>query len=356
MAKILHTGDIHLDSAFVNLSDEDAKARRAGLRALFSELVDIANNEAVDALIIAGDLFDGYPIRPETADSLIRDLNRAKMPIFITPGNHDPYTSNSPYKTLTFPENVHIFSCRELTSVELEDCKLRIFGAAYTSEVYDERILDGFCVPQDDYTNILALHSNLYTDGYSPVSADEISASGADYVALAHIHKPTDILKAGSTHYAYCGCLEAKDFGEQYDSGFYIGEVTKGSVNMARKKISDISYKEITVNIEDYPDIIPALPHPVGRMHLRLTVTGESCDFNADSLFEKLSEKYSEVQITDRTISPRDLWEGIADEGLRGEFLRKMQAKLNQAESDNERKQILLAVKFGIDAIENRDV
>ncbi len=356
MAKILHTGDIHLDSAFINLPDEEAKLRRAGLRSLFSELVDIANREAVDAFIIAGDLFDAYPIRPETADSLIRDLSRAKMPILITPGNHDPYTANSPYKTLVFPKNVHIFSSEELTCIELEESNLRIFGAAYTSEVFDKRILDGFKVPDGDYVNILALHSNLYTDGYSPVSADEISASGADYIALAHIHKPTEILKAGNTHYAYCGCLEAKDFGEQYDSGFYIGEVSKGFVNMARRKISDISYHEITVNIEDNPDIISALPDSVGRMHLRITVTGEVTDFDADSLAEKLSAKYSEVQITDRTIPPRDLWEGISDEGLRGEFLRRMKAKLNQATSDDEEKQILLAVKFGIDAIENRDV
>ena len=87
MAKILHTGDIHLDSAFTGLSSDAAKQRRAGLRNLFAQIIDIANAEAVDALLLSGDIFDTYPIYPETEESFLLDLKRANMPVFITPGN-----------------------------------------------------------------------------------------------------------------------------------------------------------------------------------------------------------------------------------------------------------------------------
>ena len=356
MLKILHTGDIHLDCAFSSLSPDEARERRAESRELFSKVIDTANTENVDAIILAGDIFDAYPIRPETAEGFLRDLKRAKAPVFITPGNHDPYTPDSPYRTLVFPDNVHIFTEEALSFTELPEKQARIWGAAYGSEVYDGRILDGFSVPDDGYINILVLHSNLYTDGYSPVSADEIAASGADYVALAHVHKPTELLKAGRTHYAYCGCLEAHDFGECYDSGFYIVTIDNSSVTLNRRSVSDISYREMSLNLTDCADVENALPSPVGRVHLRLTLTGECATPDVDALYEKLSPKYAELQIIDKTVPPRNLWEGLGEDTLRGVFLTKMKTLLDESADEEEREKVLLAVRYGINAIENREM
>lgn len=356
MLKILHTGDIHLDSAFTSLSPEEARARRAESRELFSKVIDIANTESIDAIILAGDIFDTYPIRPETAESFLRDLKRAKMPVFITPGNHDPLTPDSPYRTLSFPDNVHIFTDEALSFVELPEKGVRIWGAAYSSEIYDGRILDGFSVPDDGNTDILALHSNLYTDGYSPVSADEIAQSGADYVALAHVHKPTELLKAGKTHYSYCGCLEAHDFGECYDSGFNIVTIENNNVTISRHSVSDVRYQETSVNLTDSINIENALPTPSGRVHLRLTLTGECETPDVDAIYDKLAPKYAELEITDRTVPPRNIWEGLGDDTLRGVFLAKMKALLDETSDEEEREKILLAVRYGINAIENREM
>ncbi len=356
MAKIIHTGDLHLDSPFRTLSSEDGRLRRQSLREVFSKIIDTANSEKVDVLIFAGDIFDAYPIRPETEASFLHDLKRAKCHVFITPGNHDPLTPSSPYATLDFPKNVHIFKSSSLSSVELPELSLRIFGAAYTSEIYDERVLSGFTVPDDELANIIILHSNLYTDGYSPVSTAEISASKADYIALAHVHKPTEILNADGVFYAYCGCPEARDFGECYDTAVYIGEVSKGYVSLSRRPVSDIRYREATVNISDDHSILNALPSPARREFLRLTITGEADALSVDEIHSLLSKTYEEVTITDRTSAPRNLWEGISDDGLRGLFLRKMKAALDKCSDDNDRKKIELACRLGIDAIENRDV
>ena len=355
MAKVLHTGDIHLDSPFSLLSQNEQKTRRASLRNLFSKIIDIANEENVDILLLSGDIFDVYPIHPETAESFMRDLNRAGMHIFICPGNHDPYTANSPYKTLSFPDKVHIFTSQKLKSVEIPELNVRVFGAAYTSELYDERILEGFSVPKDDFINIISLHSNLYGEGYSPVSVAEMEKTGADYIALAHVHKPTEVLKAGKTSYAYCGCLESRDFGESYESGFYIGEVKKGFVSLERRTISDIIYRELTLNVNECPDIVSGLPTPQKREYLRLTLTGESEPIDIEKLKADLSGKYALLDIRDNTTALRDLWQGLGEDSLRGVFLRKMTEKLNSCTDEREREKLLLATKLGVNAIENRD-
>lgn len=56
--KILHTGDIHLDSPFAGLSPDAARQRRSDLRAAFSDMIAFARQQAVDLVLIAGDLFD----------------------------------------------------------------------------------------------------------------------------------------------------------------------------------------------------------------------------------------------------------------------------------------------------------
>lgn len=356
MVKIIHTGDLHLDSAFTSLSPEDAKLRRADQRKLITKLIDIANVECADAIIIAGDLFDSYPIYSDTAKSVLSDFERAAMPIFITPGNHDPYTSDSPYNLLTFPENVHIFSSKELRYVELSEKKLRIYGAAYTSERYDERILKDFRVDDNKYINVLALHSNLNQEGYCPVSAEEISKSGADYVALAHIHKPTDLNFSGGTYYSYCGCPEPRDFGESYDCGFYIADIQKGKVSLRKEKLSDISYRNIAIDISKTSEIEKAIPSPDARLHLRLTLIGEGNTPDIDALYEKLSPVYSELIISDETTIPRDIWEALSENSLKGAFLRSVKERLSVCEDESERKKLLLAAEFGIAALENRDI
>ena len=356
MAKIIHTGDIHLDSPFASLPPAEAKLRRAEQRKLITRLVYVANLEAADAIIIAGDLFDAYPIYSETAASILSDFARARMPIFITPGNHDPYTADSPYKLLGFPENVHIFNSTALQYIELPEKNLRIYGAAYNSERYDSRILEGFRVDDGEYINILALHSNLNSEGYCPVSSDEIGKSGADYVALAHIHKPTELYLTRNTYYAYCGCPEPRDFGECYDCGFYIADIRKGKVSLRKEKLSDITFREISVDISKNREIEKALPSPVGREHLRLNLIGEDDSRDTDELYEKLAPYYAELIISDNTTKARDIWEAISENSLKGAFLRSVKERLSACDDESEKEKLLLAAKFGIAALENREL
>ena len=356
MVKIIHTGDLHLDSAFASLSHAEAKFRRASQRKLLTKLIDFANSECADAIIIAGDLFDSYPIYSDTASSVLSDFKRAEMPIFITPGNHDPYTSDSPYKLLEFPENVHIFNSTDLRYIELPEKKLRIYGAAYTTERYDERILKNFLIDDEEYINILALHSNLNSEGYSPISSEEIGKSGADYVALAHIHKPTELCISKHTHYAYCGCPEPRDFGECYDCGFFIVDIEKGSVSLRKEKLSDISYRDMQINIPKISEIEKAIPSPNRQMHLRLTFVGEGNIPDVDRLYGMLSPNFAELLIADETTDTRDIWEAISENSLKGAFLRSVKEKLSVCEDENERKKLLLAAEFGIAALENRDI
>lgn len=71
MAKILHTADFHLDSAFTALPEEKARLRRQEARQLTDRLVDYANDHGVELLLLAGDLFDSDQLYGQTAQELL---------------------------------------------------------------------------------------------------------------------------------------------------------------------------------------------------------------------------------------------------------------------------------------------
>ena len=93
--RFVHTADIHLDSPLRSLS-----LRNADLAALIGDstrqalvaIVDLCLEEQVDALIIAGDLYDGEQTSMKTARFLATQLARlsqAGIAVYKIRGNHD---------------------------------------------------------------------------------------------------------------------------------------------------------------------------------------------------------------------------------------------------------------------------
>src|SRR5437588_8804568 len=84
--RLLHTGDWHVGRTIRGRSrtEEFADALR--------EVVGIARQENVDALLLAGDLYDHRSPAPE-ADALVFEalvrLHEAGIPVVAIPGNHD---------------------------------------------------------------------------------------------------------------------------------------------------------------------------------------------------------------------------------------------------------------------------
>lgn len=107
--KIVHAADFHLDSAFGALSGEQARQRRRESRELLTRLANYVNQNGVDVVLLAGDLFDSDTTYRETLEALSDALGAMRARVFIAPGNHDPYSAKSPYATLAWPENVHVF-------------------------------------------------------------------------------------------------------------------------------------------------------------------------------------------------------------------------------------------------------
>ena len=110
MLTFLHAADFHLDAPFAALPPERAAQRRGEQRELLDRMAQLARDRQVDLVLLAGDLMDSEQTYAETAQALSRALAAIPAPVFIAPGNHDFWSEHSLYATMSWPENVHIFT------------------------------------------------------------------------------------------------------------------------------------------------------------------------------------------------------------------------------------------------------
>jgi exonuclease SbcD len=249
--RLLHTGDWHVGKSLRGRSraEEFADALR--------EVVGIARQEGVDAVLVAGDLYDHRSPAPEADaavfEALVR-LHEAEIPVVAIPGNHDSAVRLEALAKLLRPIGVAVVprvappadgGMVELRSRDGSEAALvacvpfvppRRFGNAAalfraTEEWFQSyadgmgRLLTAVTEPfREDRVNVLLAH--LFTDGAIPgggehqitigieyaVSPSRLPAT-ASYVALGHVHRPQAVRGAPSPT-RYAGSLLQLDFGE----------------------------------------------------------------------------------------------------------------------------------------------
>jgi DNA repair exonuclease SbcCD nuclease subunit len=197
MFKFLHAADIHLDSPLKGLeAHEDAPvaAIRGATRRAFDNLIDLAIEEEVAFVLIAGDLYDvdwkDYNTGLFFVDRMGR-LNRAGIRVFIVTGNHD--AAGQITRTMPLPGNTTRFSAGNPESVRLDDLGVIIHGRSYSSPSVKENLVLDYPRQEAGYFNIGLLHTSLngregHAD-YAPCAPDDLKSKGYDYWALGHVHQ-----------------------------------------------------------------------------------------------------------------------------------------------------------------------
>ena len=359
--RILHAADLHLDSAFAGLAEEKAALLRQESRDILRRMVDWANDHAVDVMLLSGDLFDSDRMYSQTARTLAQALARFRGRIFLSPGNHDFYAPGSGYDAVDWPENVHIFTSRRPQTVLLRSLNASVTGAAFTSA--DEwEPFDGASFSGGDASIRLGVLHGEVTRGeskYRAIPPAEIEKTNLTYLALGHVHRCAGVQRAGNTAYAYPGCLPGRGFDETGDKGFLYGEITPEKVELEFIPFAPRRYQSVTADITDRDPadaVRQALDPDCGQDICRGLLTGSRREnFSLSALTSELSGLCAALELTDETYPEEDVWARCGEDSLRGLFLQNLRARYDGADED-EKRQLLQAARFGLAALDNRDL
>ncbi|HEY8883726.1 MAG TPA: metallophosphoesterase, partial [Chloroflexota bacterium] len=167
----------------------------------------------VDALCVAGDLFERESATPAIGDALRATFARlADVPVLIAPGNHDYFTPGCLYDQVSWSTNVSIFREPALAPVVIADGT--VWGGAFRGPERLDSPIAGFQAPAAGL-HVGLIHGDLVdenaTSVYAPLRRREIAESSLAFAMLGHVH-------AGNVdeprRWAYPGSLEPLDTSE----------------------------------------------------------------------------------------------------------------------------------------------
>lgn len=320
------------------------RRRREELKDVFVAIIDLAAREAVQVLLIAGDLFEHTTATRgliKFIDQQFRRIPDAR--VFISPGNHDPYLPGSYYETYGWAPNVHVFG-PSVGRVDLPDLPVSVYGWGFGTWEVRTAPLRGLKVEDPSRINLVVVHGG--DEAYHPFQPADLALIGADYAALGHIHKEGVFLRKGGRAVArYSGSPEALSFGEPGEHGILLGTVDKtlgpqmAFVPMGRRRyISGDVDVAGAVSLEDLAEMIRQVDTPERRLEhcYRLTLTGQvDPDLTPDLplLMEQLAGDFYFLKLQDGTRPDFDLERLAQERSARGVFVQRLVA-LEARESD----------------------
>ena len=357
--RFVHFADLHLDSAFSNLSSKRdlGTIRRMDQREALKRIIEFIKENKINYLFISGDLYEQKTIRESTIEYLNKLFEKIpETQIFITPGNHDPLIKNSYYKIFDWAKNVKIFG-EKITKFENKECN--IYG--YGFESFEPKAVDLNKIEQlnKDKINIFITHANLdgntLYDNYNPIKTNQLNEIGFDYVALGHIHKPN--LESNKQVIVYPGSTCSLGFDELGKHGMVVGEITKNENSEVERNVQFIpldtkEFIKTDCKVDDYATIEDLVQH-INNMKLEsnklyeIVLTGGR-NFEIDKYrITKLINQDNIIKIKDNTKIRIDLNEIANEISLRGIFVKKMLAKKDNMDEQTFEK----AIEYGLESL-----
>ena len=228
--RFIHTADWHigLSPAPQRYGADFARKRRIELLETAETIVRFANENQVDLILCAGDLFHSSHVRLDELKSLNAILNKLETAKFIVAsGNHDPLLKNGNYDRISWSDKVLVApeGCSVMEFPEL-NCCIHTYG--WNENEQPMAVLDNWQPKKQAKYDILLLHADALANPskYLPITPNWLRNLPMDYIALGHIHQPLIIEK----HIRYAGSPEPQNIAETGDHGFWLCDLSENGL------------------------------------------------------------------------------------------------------------------------------
>lgn len=401
MVKLIHTADLHLDSAFRSrFTKEEAENRRQKQLMAWKELLSFAVEKKVQGILIAGDLFDSPVVSHGTMDFFLSTISEhPEISFFYLRGNHD--TENTFRYQENLPKNLFLFSERG-KKYRLND-RLLLAGVEYgTKDISfgeNEGATQGagqaaeqgvgqenahgaealskseseseeeskFLKLKEEDCNILLLHGALYqgtpkgeaVQGEEGIFLKNLEKLPLSYIALGHIHKGGEGKLNNGALWAYPGCLQGRGFDEEGERGFLYLKVEEEKKEIRKEfiPIKQGEFRILEIELLEDEGTLACLKKIEVEMEkagiakedsLRIILKGKK------GLEQERNLRYLQLQLQDSVffLEIRDecelSWnreEAMKEKSLKGEFLRVLAAADNLSKEEQEE---IIALGMGL--------
>ena len=324
--KFIHAADLHVDSPLRGLDGYDgapvARLRGASRQALIA-LVELALEQNVAIVLLAGDIYDGNWADFRTGlffrEQMLR-LRRAGILVFMVKGNHDAESQIT--KQLPEVEGVHVFSAHKSETIDLEALGVAVHGRSFPHRAVPEDLVPLYPDPLPGRFNIGLLHTSLTGreghDSYAPTSVEALCDKGYDYFALGHVHA-REVVRPSDPRIVFPGNLQGRHAKETGPKGCELVTVEGGVITAAEFiPLEVVRWHQFRLDVTGLSSLDALARHFVGqarelvadardRLHaVRLLIQGESALHRLEA--EEPGSIAAAIQAATQDLEDTDIW------------------------------------------------
>ncbi|GGE12952.1 hypothetical protein GCM10011571_12920 [Marinithermofilum abyssi] len=363
----VHTADLHLDLPVQGWkgNEEQLLLRREEYRQTFSRIVGLTKEKEAQFLLIAGDFLEHEYVNRSTVQWVMEQLERIPdVQVLIAPGNHDPYRTDSFYRTVKWPDHVHIFSEKWETH-SFSQYDLCLYGKGFADMEERESSLpeNG----QDGERRLMLVHGTLghrkEASPYFPLSMEELAPLEMDYVALGHIHQAVThrLANERKTVVRYPGSPEALRWKETGERTVTVGRLDTGGIRWEAVPVHTRRYEIYHIDVtgcETEEELLRRIgeniPADRREAYLRLIFQGRrprEIVYASDWLELRLRQQgFFYTECMDQSVPDFDVERLREADGVAGAFVRRMEARIEQA-NEEEKEMLQEALYKGLEAL-----
>jgi DNA repair protein SbcD/Mre11 len=399
--RLLHVADLHLEAAYSGFGAL-ASARVREVVEAFGRLPDAAAEARADAVLIAGDLFDG-PHPGKDALAAVREALRKFVdlcvPVFLVPGNHDAITLKlNPYRELARGARVvvqngegdggRVWPVRdergrrlaekhsiyllarprlgEPVTVETGAGPVHVYGAAYDpAEARDPTAT--FQRKPAEGVHVVLLHGYVQSVGRRSKDRNTLTLDpaalerlDADYIALGDQHHTVLPERFGGRPACYPGSFAATDLTEVGPRGYVLVDIEPGEaprIELRDAGVRPVAAATVDVSSCESDECVAAAAAqgvttraiPVVRL-----AGAPSFPLDADRVAQLLIERFGHAAVRDETryYAAARLAELAEADTVAGHVVRLGRDRIQSAQGTSERAAAEQALRVVLRALE----
>lgn len=280
--KLLHTADWHLGKRFPSFAEADQTMLTRARLDVIDKILLVAEQRQVDAVLCAGDLFDEPKPDKEWWAPLAAKLSawRARLPVFLLPGNHDPvqatsvYERGSPFRR-ALPEWVHVVDDDSFTWKLNDVAVLHARPCRSRAGQDDPALALPAREPGDERIRIGMVHGSTFDavdcQTNFPIAKDAAARRGFDYLAIGDTHSFREVPPGARPPVVYPGAPEATSFDEP-EAGNVVAVFVSRSRRVRLEPVRVASWRWQRRQATSLADLRDLRTESLARTVLQLTV------------------------------------------------------------------------------------
>jgi DNA repair exonuclease SbcCD nuclease subunit len=300
----IHTADWQIGKVFSAIGGDAAVLLKAQRVKTVQCIAQLATERRVDAVLVAGDIFESNLVSNETIHGLLHAMEGFTGPWVLIPGNHDPSVAESVWQRLDVlgcPKNIHI--ALEPNPIILADGRLAVLPAVLRRrhEIEDLTAAWDAAATPDGVVRVGLAHGSVEgqlpgaSEATNPIAADRETRARLEYLALGDWHGTHKVSKRTW----YSGTPEPDRFKDNDPGNVLVVTVSGPGAEAVIERVRSAHYvwTDVEAALTDVNDLnglearFTSLVEPLGQHVLMLTISG-TVDFSTRERADRILTKW----------------------------------------------------------------